>query len=35
LRAHKDKCRASEVEVAVYALNRMLEFTRPKYVRTA
>ena len=35
LRAHKDACRATEVEVAVYALNRMLEFARPKYVRTA
>ena len=35
LRAHKDERRATEVEVAVYALNRMLEFARPNYVRTA
>ena len=35
LRAHKDACRAAEVEVAAYALNRMLEFARPKYGRTA
>ena len=35
LRAHKDACRAIELEVAVYTLNRMLEFARPKYVRTA
>ena len=34
LRAHKDECRATEVEVAVYMLNRMLEFARPNYVRT-
>ncbi len=35
LRSHKDECRATEVEVAVYTLNRMLEFGRPKYVRVA
>ena len=35
LRAHKAECRATEVEVAVYTLNRMLEFGRPTYVRTA
>ena len=35
LRAHKDACRATEVEVAVHTLNRMLEFARPRYVRTA
>ncbi len=35
LHAHTDERRATEVEVAVYTLNRMLEFARPKYVRTA
>jgi hypothetical protein len=35
LRAHKEECRATEVEVAVYALNRMLEVGRPRYDRTA
>ena len=35
LRAHADERRATEVEVAVYALNRMLELGRPNYVRTA
>ncbi len=35
LRAHTDERRATEVEVAVYALNRMLELGRPKYVRVA
>ena len=35
LRAHKDECRATEVEVAVYMLNRMWELGRPNYVRTA
>ena len=35
LRAHKDERRATEVEVAAYALNRMSEFARPNYVRTA
>ena len=33
LRAHTDERRATEVEVAVYTLNRMLEFARPSYVR--
>ena len=35
LRAHKDECRATEVDVAVYTLNRMWELGRPNYVRTA
>ena len=35
LRAHADQRRATEVDVAVLALNRMLEFGRPSYVRTA
>ena len=35
LRAHTDERRATEVDVAVHALNRMLEFGRPSYVRTA
>jgi hypothetical protein len=35
LRAHKDACRATEVAVAVQALNRMWELGRPNYVRTA
>jgi hypothetical protein len=35
LRARKEACRATEVDVAVYALNRMLEFAHPNYVRTA
>jgi hypothetical protein len=35
LRAHKDECRATEVDVAAYALSRMLELGRPTYVRTA
>ena len=35
LRAHADECRATEVEVAVYTLNRMLELGRPNHVRTA
>ena len=35
LRAHTDERRATEVAVAVHALNRMLELGRPKYVRTA
>ena len=33
LRAHTDERRATEVEVAVQALNRMLELGRPSYVR--
>jgi hypothetical protein len=35
LRARKDACRATEVDVAVYALNRMLDLARPNYVRNA
>ncbi len=35
LRAHTDARRATEVEVAVHALNRMLELGRPNYVRIA
>ena len=35
LRARTDERRATEVDVAVHALNRMLELGRPKYVRTA
>ncbi len=35
LRAHKDECRATEVDMAVYALNRLWELGRPNYVRTA
>jgi hypothetical protein len=35
LRTHKDACRATEVDVAVHALNRMWELGRPTYVRTA
>ena len=35
LRSHKNECRATEVKVAVHALNRMLELGRPEYVRTA
>ena len=34
LRARTDERRATEVDVAVHALNRMLEFGRPSYVRT-
>ena len=33
LRARTDQRRATEVDVAVHALNRMLEFRRPTYVR--
>jgi len=33
LRAHTDERRATEVDVAVYVLNRMLELGRPNYVR--
>ena len=33
LRAHTDERRATEVDVAVHVLNRMLELGRPKYVR--
>jgi len=35
LRAHSDERRATEVAVAVHALNRMLDFGRPTYVRIA
>ena len=35
LRAHTDARRATEVDVAVHTLNRMLELGRPNYVRTA
>ncbi len=35
LRAHSDKRRATEVEVAVHALNRMRDLGRPSYVRVA
>src|SRR3954470_2527328 len=35
LRAHADARRATEVDVAVHALNRMLELGRPSYVRVA
>jgi len=35
LRAHADGRRATEVAVAVHALNRMLELERPSYVRIA
>ncbi len=35
LRAHTDERRATEVDVAVLALNRMLELGRPSYVRLA
>ena len=35
LRAHADERRATEVEVAVHTLTRMLELGRPNYVRTA
>ena len=33
LRSHTDERRATEVDVAVHALNRMLEFGRPNCVR--
>jgi hypothetical protein len=33
LRARTDERRATEMNVAVHALNRMLEFGRPTYVR--
>ena len=35
LRSHTDERRATEVDVAVHVLNRMLELGRPKYVRIA
>ena len=34
LRSRMDERRATEVNVAAHALNRMLELGRPKYVRT-
>jgi hypothetical protein len=34
-RAHTDERRATEVDVAVYVPNRMLDLGRPKYVRLA
>jgi len=33
LRAHTDERRATEVDVAVHVLNRMLDLGRPSYVR--
>ncbi len=33
LRSHTDERRATEVDVAVHALNRMLELGSPNYVR--
>jgi len=35
LRARKDDCRATEVEVSVHVLNRMLRLGRPSYVSIA
>ena len=35
LRSHADGRRATEVDVAVHVLNRMLELGRPNYVRVA
>ena len=35
LRSRTDERRATEVSVAVHALNRMLELGRPNYVRVA
>ena len=35
LRAHTEERRATEVDVAVHVLNRMLELGRPTYVRIA
>ena len=35
LRAHTDERRATEVAVAVHALNRMLDLGRPSYARIA
>jgi hypothetical protein len=35
LRSRTDERRATEMDVAVQVLNRMLEFGRPNYVRTA
>ncbi len=33
LRSHTDKRRATEIDVAVYVLNRMLELERPNSIR--
>ena len=35
LRSHTDERRATEMDVAVHVLNRMLELGRPNYVRIA
>ncbi len=35
LRSRTDRRRATEVAIAVHALNRMLELGRPEYVRLA
>ena len=35
LRSHTEEHRATEVDVAVHVLNRMLELGRPNYVRMA
>jgi len=35
LRSRTDQRRATEVDIAVHALNRMVELGRPTYVRTA
>jgi hypothetical protein len=35
LRAHTDERRATEVDVAVHVLNRMLDLGRPSYIRLA
>jgi hypothetical protein len=35
LRSRTDRRRATEIAIAVNALNRMLELGRPKFIRTA
>ena len=35
LRSRTDQRRATEVDIAVHALNRMLELGRPEYIRIA
>ncbi len=35
MRSRTDERRATEVDIAVHALNRMVELGRPNYVRTA
>jgi hypothetical protein len=35
LRSRTDERRETEVDIAVHALNRMVELGRPSYVRTA